>query len=119
MIRFLRFLLVAALALALVTVALANRDPVSLRLLSDDLAAFAGRNWSAQVPLFLVFLAGAAGGLLVGFVWEWAREHKHRATGRSRAREIARLERELAELRGTKGGPQDDVLALIDRRKAG
>lgn len=116
MIRLLRFLLLVVLALVLVTIALANRGAVPVQLLPDDLAAFAGRNWVAEVPLFLVIFGGVVAGLLIGFVWEWAREHKHRVTGRTRGREIARLERELSMLRDAKGTQQDDVLALLDRR---
>ena len=118
--RFLRYLLLASLAVALLTVALANRDPVVVRALPEGIAAFAGWGLQAQVPLFVVILGGIVAGLLIGFVWEWVREYKHRATASTRTREVARLERELAVMKDAASTPpKDDVLALLERRKAG
>lgn len=121
MIRLLRYLVLVLVALALMTVALANRDPVTVRALPADLGAFLGYEGAVTLPLFLVIFGGIVAGLLIGFVWEWLREHKHRSTASTRAREVARLERELAALRDAKGAPPgDDVLAILDdRRKAG
>jgi uncharacterized integral membrane protein len=117
MIRWLRYIFLAVLALVIVTIALANRAPVTVRLLPDDLAAVFGVAWVAEVPLFLVIIGGIAAGLLIGFVWEWLREMKHRSRASSGAREVARLERELAALRDAKGVVQDDVLALLEPPK--
>lgn len=119
MVRWLKWAFLAVLAIVLVTVALANRATVTLRLLPDDLAAFLGVDWSVNLPLFLVILAGLVSGLLVGFVWEWLREHKHRATAATKRREVSQLERELAAMRDAKGQPADEVLAILDRRKTG
>lgn len=117
MIRYLRLIFLGLLGLSLLTVALANRAPVEVRLLPGDLAAFTGLTWAIQLPLFLVILAGIVVGILVGFVWEWLREAHIRSTASARAREITRLERELAELRGPRGqDPQDDVLVLLEKR---
>lgn len=118
MIRYLRYLFLAALGLGLITVALANRDLVTLRLLPGDLESLAGLGWTVQLPLFAVIFGGIVTGILIGFVWEWLREHKHRAAAATRAREVERLEREVA--RATTPAPKDDVLALLDPpRKAG
>lgn len=117
MMRALRWVVLAVLGLALLTVAMANRTTVTLRALPDDIAAFTGLTWQIDLPLFLVIFAGIAGGLLIGFVWEWLREHKHRSVMGQKAREVARLERELAGLRDAKGQPQDDVLALLEPKK--
>jgi lipopolysaccharide assembly protein A len=117
MIRYLRLLVIGLLALSLLAVALANRTPVQVRLLPDDLATLTGLTWSAEVPLFLVIFAGIVAGVLIGFVWEWLRETRIRSTASARAREVARLEREIAELRGAAGvAPKDDVLALLEKR---
>ncbi len=118
MIRYLRYLFLGILALCLVTVAMANREPVTLRALPQDLTAFFGIGGSVELPLFLVIFGGIAAGLLIGFVWEWFREMKHRATASTKSREAARLERELAMLRDAKGQPQDDVIALLEKKKA-
>ena len=120
MIRYLRYVFLGALGLCLLTVALANRAPVVVRALPDDLAAFLGVGWTLELPLFLVIFGGIVAGLLIGFVWEWFREHKHRVTASASSRDVARLERELAMLRDAKGQPQDEVLALLaESRKAG
>jgi uncharacterized integral membrane protein len=120
MIRFFRYLLLALLAIGLLTVAIANRDPVTLQALPQDMGLFLGLSWSIQLPLFLVIFGGIGVGLLIGFFWEWARESKHRTTASTKAREVARLEREMTKLRATQVGPEDEVLALLETpRKAG
>ncbi|MDX5350265.1 MAG: LapA family protein [Paracoccaceae bacterium] len=117
MIRILRLILLGLLGLSLLTVALANRAPVEVRLLPGDLAALTGLTWAMELPLFLVIFAGIVAGVLIGFVWEWFREHGHRATASQKAREVARLERELAVLRDASSvPPQDEVLALLEKR---
>ena len=42
-----------------------------------------------------VLFGGIVVGLLIGFLWEWMREHKHRAAAAERKAELRRLEREL------------------------
>jgi putative membrane protein len=117
MIRYLRLTLLALLGLSLLTVALANRAPVAVRLLPEDLAALTGLTWAMELPLFLVIFAGIIAGVLIGFVWEWFREHGHRATASRKSREVAKLERELAVLKdATSVPPKDEVLALLEKR---
>jgi putative membrane protein len=117
MIRTLRLIFLGLLGLGLLTVALANRAVVPVRLLPEDLAALTGLTWAMELPLFLVIFGGIIMGVLIGFVWEWFREHGHRATASQKAREVARLERELAVLKdATSVPPKDDVLALLDKR---
>jgi putative membrane protein len=118
MIRSLRYLFLAALGLALLTVALANRAPVTLKALPEDLAAFTGFAWQIELPLFMVIFGGIIAGLLIGFVWEWFREMKHRSTASRKTREVARLERELAVMKDSQSVPKDDILAILDKPKA-
>lgn len=119
MIRSLRLLFLGLLALALIAVAIANRDPVTVQLLPADLAALTGLTFAMEMPLFLVIFAAVIAGVLVGFVWEWFREAGIRGHASTKSREVTRLERELAVLRDEKGtAPQDEVLALLDRPKA-
>ena len=117
MIRYLRLILLALLGVALLVVALANRAPVPVRLLPEDMAALTGLTWAMELPLFLVIFGGIIAGVLIGFVWEWFREHGHRATASQKSREVTRLERELAVLKdSTSVPPRDEVLALLDKR---
>jgi uncharacterized integral membrane protein len=119
MIRFLRLVLLGLLAILLVTVAMANRTVVPVNLLPADMGQFLGFNASLQMPLFLAIFGGIVAGLLIGFVWEWFREYKHRSSASTSAREVARLEREVTRLRDKTAEAEDEVVALLDRRKAG
>jgi putative membrane protein len=119
MMRYLRYAVLVLLAVSLVTVAMANRTVVPVSLLPEGLAAFTGFGWSMELPLFLVIFAGIVAGLLIGFVLEWLRESKHRIAASENSRAAARLEREVSRLRDTKPEAQDEVLALLDKRKAG
>lgn len=117
MLRTLRYVLIGLVGLCLLTFSLSNTTPVLIKAMPDDLAAFFGVSWQIELPLFLVMLGGVVAGLLVGFVWEWLREHKHRATARTKAKEVSKLERELSVMRDSNTVPQDDVIALIDGPK--
>ncbi len=117
MLRAFRYIVIAVIGLGLLTVALANRAPVMVRLLPDDMSAFLGLPQGMEMPLFLPIFGGIIMGLLIGFVWEWWREGQHRTTATVKSREVVRLERELALLKGAKGEQQDDILALLDGPK--
>lgn len=118
--RYIRYAILAVIAVCLITVALANLEPVTLNLLPEQLSLMLGWGRSYTLPLFLVILGGVIVGLLLGFVWEWIREHKHRAEAARERREHARLERELSRVKRDRPGASDDVLALLeDDRKAG
>lgn len=114
MVRYFRIALIVVLSVLLLAVALANREPVTITALPASVGAFFGIGWSLQIPLFLVILGSAAIGLLIGFVWEWIREHKIRKVGVKSQKEAHRLRAEVASLREQK--PQDEVLALLERK---
>ena len=116
MLKYLRYLVLLAIALCLLTLALANRAPVTLKALPDDLAGLAAAQWQVDLPLFVVIFGGVAIGLLIGFVWEWLREHRYRSEAGTKAAEARRLQRELAAMRDAKGEVQDDVLAILDKK---
>jgi putative membrane protein len=118
--RYLRYLFLAVLAICLITVALANRQMATLRLLPDDMAAFSGLSWQIDLPLFVVVFLGIVAGLLIGFVWEWLREARQRAEAGRAKREAATLGREVKRLKHKQAEGEDEVLALLeDGRKAG
>ncbi len=118
MFRYLRYTVLGLIGIALATVSLANRDAVLIKLFPQDLAAFLGMNWQIEIPLFLVMFGGIVAGILIGFVWEWAREHKHRVVAKGATKQVSKLERELAVLRDSHSVPQDEILALLDQPKA-
>ncbi|KAB7613367.1 LapA family protein [Amylibacter sp. SFDW26] len=112
--RFIRYFFLGAIALVLIIVAVANRQPVQLQLLPEDLAAFVPFAGSITVPLFLVIFAGVLGGLLIGFVWEYLREFKIRNDLSKSTKQVKSLEREVGKLRAKTGEGQDEILALLD-----
>lgn len=112
--RLLRYLILVVLAILLVAAAMANRGLVSVQALPKDVADFAGWNLVAEVPLFLVILVSAAFGIVIGFVWEWLREGKHRKEATTGKRHVNALAREVSRLRNEGGGRKDEVLALLD-----
>jgi len=112
--RYIRYLCIAVFAVALISVALANRAIVTLQVLPAEVAGWFAVNPQVSLPLFLVILGSVLTGLLVGFIWEWIREHGERAEKARLARETRRLEREVARLKGEKHQGKDEVLALLD-----
>jgi len=112
--RFIKYLFLGAVALLLIVVAVANRQPVELQLLLEDLAAFLPFADSVTVPLFLVIFGGILTGLLIGFIWEYLREFKIRNNLSKTNRQVKHLEREVGKLREKTGEGKDDVLALLE-----
>ncbi|MCL4188827.1 MAG: DUF1049 domain-containing protein [Rhodobacteraceae bacterium] len=97
--RVIKLGLLGLLGLVLVIVALANRAPVTVRLMPADIEALIGWNWQDELPLFVVMFGGAVVGLLIGVVWEWLREHRQRAEAAEMRRALERMETELGRLR--------------------
>ncbi len=113
--RYIRYAVLAVLAIVMVTVAIANRGPLTLRLLPEELSGLFGFSWQITLPIFIVLLLAVLFGVVLGFVWEWIREHRYRAeaVGERRARE--KLEQQLGPARTSETGG-DDVLALLEGR---
>ncbi|QDY68668.1 LapA family protein [Qingshengfaniella alkalisoli] len=116
--RYIKWAFLALLALCLITVGFANREVVNLQLLPEDIAVFAGISAGVSMPLYLIVFASVIAGLLIGFVWEWLREHKHRSVASSSRKEKAALESELRELKTGSRDTNDDVLALLETPKS-
>lgn len=117
MMAYLRYGFAALVALVFVTVALANRAIIEVKLLPDTLASLFGFNLSITLPLFLILGLSIGAGLLLGFVWEWFREHGYRAEAAQLRREKEAMSAELN--RAKKVAPQmhkDDVLALVEAK---
>jgi len=112
--RYLRYFVLGFIAVGLVIVALANRGNVILNLIPELLGDLIGFNVQVRVPLFIVIFLGVGAGLLMGFVWEWLREMKHRNAAKSEHRQVVRLEREVTKLKTETVKEQDDILAILD-----
>jgi uncharacterized integral membrane protein len=101
--------------LVLVVVGLANRTPTRLNAMPDELAEFLGLSPTIELPLFVVLFLGVGLGLVIGFLWEWLREHRLRSDARSKSRELDRLRREVDRLKEEKHEGQDEILAVLDK----
>ena len=122
MIRYIKYLFLIAIVAVLLTLGLANRQEVTLTLLTPELAELARFNGSVTLPLYMGVFGGIVAGLLIGFVWEWLREAKHRQEVAKRQRQVKDLRREVVKLKGEKHEGKDEVLALLEEvpaKKAG
>ena len=113
--RYIRTIILVLLAIILVTVALANREPLTLRLLPEALQGLFGLSWQITLPTFIILLGTVMMGVLLGFVWEWVREHRYRSAAAQERRERLRLEAERAK---TQPEPKNDIVAYVDSRSA-
>ncbi len=113
--RVIRLLFLGVLAVALITVAMANRDPLSVRLLPAEISRVVGFDWEITLPTFVVLFAAGVIGLALGFLWEWLREHKHRARAASERKERQRLEQEVSKT-GISSAADDDVIEILEGR---
>lgn len=112
--RYIRYAFLASLAIVLIVVATANREVVTLHLLPETVSGLIGYSGEITLPLFVVIFGGIIAGVLIGFVWEWLREHKHRATAARKAREVEALERQLRREKRMTNEGRDEVLTLLD-----
>lgn len=113
--RYVRYAFLAALAVVLISVAMANRQMIELSLLPKEVGGVLGLEYSLSLPLFVVIFAAVIAGLLIGFLWEWLREHKHRADLVRKESEVRVLKRELDRAKGGEKSQQDEVLALLEK----
>ncbi len=114
MMRYVRYLFLGLIIAALVIVAMANRQMVTLNVLTPELAELIGWNFSLTMPLFIVVFGGVGVGLLIGYLFEWIRESKHRAEVAKRQRQVKALSREVTNLKAEKHKGKDEVLAILD-----
>ena len=67
------------------------------------------------MPVFAILLCAIMVGVALGFVWEWVREHKHRVTAATDAKERRKLEERVKSV-APSDDQGDDVLALLEGR---
>lgn len=112
--RYIRYAVLAVLAIVFVSVSLANRAMVDLKLMPEAIAELVGMNFQISLPLFVVGLGGIGVGLALGYVLEYLREHKHRREARLQKGEARKLAREVKKLKTQKNEGKDEVLALLE-----
>ena len=112
--RYIRYAALAVLAFGLISVCLANRGFVDIKLLPEAFAELAGMNPKISLPLFVIVLGGVGIGLAIGYVMEYLREAKHRREARVQRGEARKLSREVKKLKKQKNEGKDEVLALLE-----
>ena len=111
--RYIKFCFLLILGIILCFLALANRDPVTLRLIPETLSNLFPIP-AVVVPTFIVVLGGIIFGLFIGFFWEWLREHQHRTKVSKKDRKIRELEKQVSGLKKN-DTPDDEILALLEK----
>lgn len=115
--RYIRYFLLFVIAFVLITIFFANRQIVTLTLLPGTLEEFIGLNaliGPIHLPLYAVVLGSVGLGLVLGFFWEWAREHKHRRDASNSRQTKAQLEAEVKKLKAQKDAGKDPVLVMVE-----
>lgn len=112
--RAIRLIFFVVLAIVLILVATANRAPITVGMMPQGIADFTGRDWTLTMPGFLALFLAMVFGVMIGLIWEWLREAHLRAELKARAQDLARLQREVGDLRRTHAAPKDEVLAILD-----
>jgi uncharacterized integral membrane protein len=117
--RAIRLIILIPLGIVLVALALANRAPVTLSL--DPFRPDAPVA-SVTVPLFVALLVTLLAGVAIGGIATWFGQGKWRRAARSRARELAALQREQL-LRRQSPAPPASGTSLVtlprEERRAG
>jgi Protein of unknown function (DUF1049). len=118
--KYLRYALLALVLVLCVTVALANREPVTLALWPDTVTAFVGFGYALTLPLFAIVGLAAGLGLVLGLVWEWLRERGQRVEAKRNRRELDRMRADTNTAPVASAGntaPRDRVLAILDDKE--
>lgn len=96
MLRFLKLLFLAPIAVLLVLLGVANRQVIAVNL--DPFATGAVLP-QIPMPLFVFFFATLAVGIVIGYVAAWLAQGSHRKAERQLRRECARLNGECDRLK--------------------
>ena len=92
--RFLTLFVLLPIAVIVVALSVANRDPVTLALdpIGDP------PNWSVSAPAFLLLFAAFGLGGVLGGIATWLRQSKWRRTARTERAKTQRLQQEVERL---------------------
>lgn len=113
--KYIKYTFWGIVAICLVIVGMANRGIVTLRAMPEALANPLGISPDIQMPLFMAIFIGVGIGLMIGFLWEWVREHRMRADAKVKSREVDALKREINSLKDQKHAGKDEIVALLDK----
>ncbi|MEM7499886.1 MAG: lipopolysaccharide assembly protein LapA domain-containing protein [Pseudomonadota bacterium] len=106
--RIVKFAVLLVICIVLVVSGVANMEFVSLRLLPPELG-LEGVPPPLELPLTVVILGAMLVGFIIGEIFEWIRETKHRRERNNRGREIQALRAENARLKAKLSDPKEDL----------
>ncbi len=112
MLRLIKIAFLAVLMVVITLLCVANRSDVTINVMPEQLSSIYA--YSFQLPLFAVILLSILTGLVIGYILEWLREHKHRKTAAVKQREVKTLEREVDSLKKKDRSEKDEILALLN-----
>jgi uncharacterized integral membrane protein len=110
MLRYLKLLLIAPVAVALVTLAVINRGPATLSYLPPQFG-----QWTVTLPMFVVLFLAVMAGVLIGGAAAWLVQGSHRRAERRYRRESERLKAEAERLRSMQPATAELALPALKR----
>ncbi|MEL7137598.1 MAG: LapA family protein [Pseudomonadota bacterium] len=106
--RVIKIAVLLTICVVLVVVGVANMQFVPLRLVPEGLG-MPGVPPLPEMPLTVIILAAMLVGFVIGEIFEWIREGKHRRERDIRGREIQTLRAENARLKSKLSDPKEDL----------
>lgn len=114
--RFVNYFVLAVMAVIVIFLSVANRQVVPVHFAPDFSAYGTETAPTFTAPLFLVALACAAVGFVLGAFREYFRESKVRRRSSERRKELGRLQREVDTLKKAQNlDEEDEIIALTSR----
>jgi uncharacterized integral membrane protein len=111
MLRYLKFLILAPVAVAIVTLAVINRGPATLAYLPPQLGSA-----TITLPMFVVLFLALMLGVVIGGGAAWFAQGRHRRAERQYRREAERLKSEADRLRAMQPASGDLSLPALKSR---
>lgn len=112
--RIVRFIIIFFISIFLLILALVNREYVDFRFLPVNLSDQLGVSGSITLPLFILTFIGILVGVLLGFFWEYLREHKYRKALSQKTKKVKVLENEIKKLKNITNNEADQILELLE-----
>ena len=112
--RIVRFIIIFFISILLLILALVNRQYVDFRFLPINLSDQLGVSGSITLPLFILTFIGILVGALLGFFWEYLREHKYRKALSQKTKKVKVLENEIKKLKNITNNEADQILELLE-----
>lgn len=115
--RVIKLFLLFVIAIVLAVMSFANNQTITLNLVPpyfDDFMGVNGMVNGIELPLYVVIFGGVMAGLVLGYIFEWLREHKHRKEAGMGRQSKAELEAQLRKMKAEANAGRDELLVLVE-----